>query len=238
MNFRAGVTAGLARQLAHPQGVRGRLVGVLLNRGNRGVVTAAVQSLSLAPGGTAADIGFGGAVGLDLLLRSVGTRGHVHGVEVSVTMTAQAARRFRHDIAAGRLQLHAASMARLPMAAASLDGVITVNTIYFVAELEQAFAELARVTKSSGRVVVGLGDPEVMARLPYTRHGFRLRPGIRRHRRAGRRRPHRRGTPTGRSGRRRIPPVAHETGCGDWLSAQPSAVRGARGEVTRARLDA
>jgi len=167
--------AGVARQLAQPQGVRGRLVGAMLNRANRADVTAAVKALPLTAGDTVADLGFGGGVGLDLLLRQVGTSGHVDGVDLSATMLSHAARRFRHDIATGRLRLHAASMTGLPLATDSLDGAITLNTIYFIPELDLAFAELARVTKRSGRVVIGLADPNAMARSPLTQHHFRLR---------------------------------------------------------------
>ncbi|WP_216902022.1 class I SAM-dependent methyltransferase, partial [Nocardia alni] len=59
---------------------------------------------------------------------------------------------------------------------ASLDAVITVNTLYFVPELDRACAELARVLRPKGRVVIGVGDPDGMAKLPFTGYGFRLRP--------------------------------------------------------------
>jgi ubiquinone/menaquinone biosynthesis C-methylase UbiE len=97
-------------------------------------------------------------------------------VEVSDTMLKQAARRYRRDVAAGRLTLHDGSLTRLPFADGALNGVVTVNTVYFVAELQEAFTELARVTAHSGRIVVGVADPETMAKLPFTGHGFRLRP--------------------------------------------------------------
>jgi Methyltransferase domain len=128
MNLRTSMTAGVARQLAQPQGVRGRLVGAMLNRANLADVTAAVKALPLTAGDTVADLGFGGGVGLDLLLRQVGTIGHVDGVDLSATMLGHAARRFRRDIASGRLRLHAASMTGLPLATDSLDGAITLNT--------------------------------------------------------------------------------------------------------------
>ncbi len=67
-------------------------------------------------------------------------------------------------------------MTQLPFADKALDGVMTVNTIYFVAELDRAFRELARVINSRGRLVIGLADPNVMAKLPFTGHGFQLRP--------------------------------------------------------------
>ena len=176
MGVRDAVMAGIAQQLGHPSGLRGRLVGAALNRGNRRFVSAAAQALQ--PGETAvvADIGFGGGVGLKFLLDGVGPSGSAHGVEMSETMLSQAAGRYRRDIATGRLFLHAGSMAQLPFADHALDGAITVNTIYFVAELEEAFRELARVMNDRGRLVIGLADPDVMAKLPFTGQGFRLRP--------------------------------------------------------------
>ena len=160
--------AGIAKQLGHPRGVGGRMVGLALNRGNRGFVRAAVQALHADDDAVVADIGFGGGVGLKILLDSVSRSGSVHGVEVSDTMLKQAARRYRRDIAAGRLALHEGSLTRMPFADGTLNGVVTVNTIYFVAELQEAFTELARVTAPLGRIVVGVADPEAMAKFPFT----------------------------------------------------------------------
>jgi arsenite methyltransferase len=168
--------AGIAKQLGHPRGMGGRVVGLALNRGNRGFVSAAVQALHAGDDAVVADVGFGGGVGLKMLLDSVGRSGSVHGVEVSDTMLKQAAKRYRRDIAAGRLALHNASLTELPFADGALTGVVTVNTIYFVAELHAAFTELARVTAQSGRVVVGVANPETLGKLPFTDDSFRLRP--------------------------------------------------------------
>lgn len=175
MAARGALMAGIAKQLGHPRGVGGRIVGLALNRGNHGFVNAAVQALHAANDAVVADVGFGGGVGLKLLLDSLGRSGRVHGVEVSDTMLKQAARRYRRDVAAGRLALHHGSLNRLPFADGTLSGVLTVNTIYFVAELQDAFTELARVIAPSGRIVVGVADPETMTKLPFTGHGFRLR---------------------------------------------------------------
>jgi len=148
----------------------------MLNHANRNTVGQAVDALSLAPGAVTADVGFGGGVGLDLLLHAVGGAGQVHGVDVSETMLCRAAHRFRRDIRSGRLHLHNASMSELPLPDGSLDGLVTVNTIYFVPELAGAFAEFTRVVKDTGRLVIGLGDPEAMEKAPFTAHGFRIRP--------------------------------------------------------------
>jgi arsenite methyltransferase len=165
----------LARQLGRPSGVVGRLaVARMLNRGNQATVTAAVDALELRRGEVAADIGFGGGLGLTLLLDRLGMAGRVHGVDLSPAMLRRAASRFRRE--RRRLTLHLGSVTELPLDDASIDAAICVNTVYFVADLEKAFAELARVLKPAGRLVLGAGDPDMMAAMPITRHGFRVRP--------------------------------------------------------------
>jgi ubiquinone/menaquinone biosynthesis C-methylase UbiE len=176
MSLRQRFLAAGARQLGHPSGWRGRLVGRALNKGNRTLVEAAIAATGVGPGQTAADIGFGGGVGLRLLLDRVGPAGSVHGIDVSTTMVDQARRAFRERCAAGTLTLAVGSMTELPLAEDVLDAAITVNTVYFVEDLEAAFRELARVLRPGGRLVVGVSDPEAMARMPVTAYGFRLRP--------------------------------------------------------------
>jgi arsenite methyltransferase len=176
MGLRSRMMAGLASQLGRPTGLRGRLVGRMLNRSNRGTIAIAVTAVELAPGGVGADLGFGGGVGLELLLERVGPTGQVHGVDISPTMVSRASRSFRRDLASGRLHLHVGSITQLPLEDGSIDGAITINTVYFIGELDRAFSELVRVLATSGRLAVGIGDPEAMARMPMTVYGFKLRP--------------------------------------------------------------
>ena len=77
MTIRERLLAGLAGQLRRPHGVAGRAMGSMLNRANRAAVSAAVDALAPAPGQVTADIGFGGGLGLALLLGRVGTTGRV-----------------------------------------------------------------------------------------------------------------------------------------------------------------
>ena len=149
-------------------------MGSMLNRANRATVAAAVDALAPAPGQVVADIGFGGGLSLALLLDRVGRTGRVHGVDISRVMLDRARRRHRHAVAGGRLVLHEASMTHLPIADASVEAAMTVNTIYFVED--NVFDELARMLSPTGRLVLGLGDPDAMAREPVTVHGFRIRP--------------------------------------------------------------
>jgi arsenite methyltransferase len=176
MGLRERFLDGMARQLGRPEGWRGRILARGLNRGNRTFVAAAVGAAGLRPGDVGADIGFGGGVGLELLMAEVGPSGTVQGVDVSATMVDAARRRFAASCASGILSIERGSVLELPLADSSVDGAITVNTLYFVDDLSRAFAEFARVLRPGGRVVVGIGDPDSMARMRVTAHGFRLRP--------------------------------------------------------------
>jgi arsenite methyltransferase len=166
--------ARFAGQLRHPRGLTGLAVGALLNRRNGARVLAAVEALAPLPAEEVADLGFGGGLSLQPLLDAVGPEGRVHGVDISRVSLQRAARRHRRAIAAGRLRLHEASMGDLRLPDASIQGLMTVNTIYFVED--GVFAEPARVLAPGGRLVVGFGDPETMTRSPVAAHGFTLRP--------------------------------------------------------------
>lgn len=175
-SLRDRLLSTVAGQLGRPHGLLSPLVARLLNRGNERVIAAAVDSAQIARGSVAADIGFGGGVGLQLLLDRVGDHGVVHGIEIADDMLRRARSRFGGDVQSGRLRLSSGSLTALPLDDGSVDALITLNTVYFISELDAACAELARVLRPGGRAVIGIGDPDVMARLPFAPHGFTIRP--------------------------------------------------------------
>jgi arsenite methyltransferase len=176
LSARDRLLAGIAGQLGNPHGALGRFTGRMLNRGNKTTIESAIRSLDARPSEVLADLGFGGGEGLAQLLKVVDGRGTVVGVDRSSTMLNAARRRFHKEVATGRLQLHEGSMEKLPLAEQSIDAAISVNTVYFVPDLAPLFRELARVLRPNGRLVMGVGDPTAMARMPFAAHGFILRP--------------------------------------------------------------
>jgi arsenite methyltransferase len=165
-----------SRQLSGPTGSLGSLVARMLNKGNAPVIASAVQALELAGSEEVADIGFGGGLGLDLLLEQTGVGGRVHGVEPSPDMVKRARKAHSPQLEAGRLALHEAGMESLPIADSALDGWISLNTVYFIQDLPTAFAELRRVLRPSGKGVIGIADPEWMSQQPFTKYSFTVRP--------------------------------------------------------------
>lgn len=177
MRIRLGRMA--ARQLARPHGVLAGKTMDLLDASNAGRIATCVEAAAPGSGATVADIGFGGGVGLRLLLDAVsgpGGIGHVHGVELSSSSLRRARRRFRREIDDDELTLHEGTLQFLPLPTHSLDALVSTNTVYFVPELVPVRDELARVTAPGGRIVLGIADPERMREIGMPLHGFTLRP--------------------------------------------------------------
>jgi ubiquinone/menaquinone biosynthesis C-methylase UbiE len=148
-------------QLAHPEGWLGReWMPRLLNDGNKTLLDAALAALDARPGELIADIGFGGGYSIERLVGQVAPAKPI-GVEVSETMVDLALERWDDAV-----DLYLATVTAMPLTTASLDGALTVNTIYFWKDPEQALAEIRRTLKSGGRLVLGV----------RTGLGFRLSP--------------------------------------------------------------
>jgi arsenite methyltransferase len=175
-SLRERLLTTVAGQLGRPHGILSPFVARVLNRGNERAIAAAADAAEIPRGAVAADVGFGGGVGLQLLLDRVADAGVVHGIEIADDMLRRAGSGFGRDVRSGRLRLSSGSLTGLPLDDNSVDALITLNTVYFISELDAACAELARVLRPGGRAVIGIGDPDVMARLPFTPHGFTIRP--------------------------------------------------------------
>jgi SAM-dependent methyltransferase len=169
----APVSELIARQVARPRGWFGRTVVTrALNRGNRGLIEATLEGVSLAPETRLLDVGFGGGLLLELARR----RG-VHrlaGVDPSdAAVTWLRSRRGWGPGPAPRLEVGVVEA--LPFEGAAFDVVTTTNTVYFWPDLSRAFAELFRVIGPGGVLSVGFtGADKLRSFENITRHGFQL----------------------------------------------------------------
>jgi SAM-dependent methyltransferase len=130
---------------------------------------AAIAEAALPVGGVAIDLGCGTGRAFPALRSAVGPRGRVLGVDHTPQMLAAAGERARScDV---RLLLADAS--RLPFAAGTVDVVFAAGLVNHLPDHEAGLAELARVTRPGGRLV--LFHPSGRAALA-ARHGRPLRP--------------------------------------------------------------
>ena len=164
----------MAGQMRKPSGWFGSVIfRRLLNRMNIAIVESTLLRIRLEPNHQILEVGFGGGAAMALVLRRL-TTGGVSGVDFSPETVREAERRFRREIANGRLRVQLGDIGALPFASATFDRVFTINTIYFWTDTMQGFGEMRRVLKPGGLAVIALRSRENMERVSFTQHGFRL----------------------------------------------------------------
>jgi ubiquinone/menaquinone biosynthesis C-methylase UbiE len=164
----------LASQLRQPSGLFGEMVmGDLLNQGNEKINQYGIERLDIQPEDRVLDIGFGGGVTIEKMLKIIDT-GKIYGVDFSDVMVKQARQKFKQAIDSGKVSIVCADVQKLPFEDDIFDKICTVNTIYFWSDIIASLREIKRVLKSGGRLVVGIRSADKMKDLPFTQHNFRL----------------------------------------------------------------
>ncbi|NWG46297.1 MAG: methyltransferase domain-containing protein [Alphaproteobacteria bacterium] len=110
-----------------------------------------LSALALRPGERVVDIGSGPGLLAHDMARLVGPSGRVAGLDPSPAMNAMAARRCAD---CPQASFEAGEATALPFAAASFDAAVTTQVLEYVADIPLALAEIARVLRPGGRVLI------------------------------------------------------------------------------------
>ena len=154
----------LSEQAARPHGAAGRLLAWNWLRETAAANDVAVELLRIRPGERICEIGFGPGRTL-AALADLGAQ--VLGVDVSPDMLTVAARRNAGAVAAGQVVLVEGDGTAVPAADGTMDAAISVHSLYFWPDQGAVFAELRRVLRRGGRLVLAFrpADHPLPARL-------------------------------------------------------------------------
>jgi ubiquinone/menaquinone biosynthesis C-methylase UbiE len=117
-------------------------------------------ALSIRPGNHLLDVGCGTGETVRALAQRVGTTGRVVGVDSSQTMVAEA--RERTAGAGSLIEIQLGDAYALPFPDDTFDGCLAEKLFAHLEHPDRALAEMCRVTRSGGRVVVASGDLETL----------------------------------------------------------------------------
>jgi ubiquinone/menaquinone biosynthesis C-methylase UbiE len=120
------------------------------------VIVGSIDQLCVQPGHTVLDVGCGHGASAALLAQRVGPSGRIVGIDASRAMIAEARRRFDHI--ALPVAFHVGDALALPFENASFNAARSDRVFMFLEDPGRALAELVRVTKPGGRIVVTEGD--------------------------------------------------------------------------------
>ena len=151
-SVRPGAIARLrSRQSGLPTGLLGRFFGRAMESATAPANNRALAALDLSQPRTILEVGFGQGRTIADLAR----RGHrVFGVDASPTMVTQATARNRAACRDGHVTLLHGDGTTIPFPDDSADAAITVHTIYFMPDPAATLADIARVVRPGGTLVV------------------------------------------------------------------------------------
>lgn len=140
-----------------PQGVVGRLFGLVMERLNAPAYRRVLELVAPRDGDHLLEIGFGTGRLVELLVTAApGVR--VAGVDPTPTMLEVARARRAVRAAGARVDLRLGGDVPLPWPARHFDGAAALHCFQFWLDPERSLAELRRVLKPGGRVVLVLRD--------------------------------------------------------------------------------
>jgi ubiquinone/menaquinone biosynthesis C-methylase UbiE len=144
----------LMRMFGRPEGVLGRLGGIILARTHRGFAQEVVAFLEIGASEKVLEVGFGPGIGIELLAKATHT-GRVAGVDPSAEMVKQATARNAAAIRTGMVDLHRGTVASIPFQDNTFDTVIAINSMQVWPDATAGLREIRRVSAVGGRVALG-----------------------------------------------------------------------------------
>ena len=144
----------LMRMFGRPQGILGRLGGIIMARTNQQCATWVIDLLGIQPNDSVLEVGFGPGVGIQLLARSV-SGGYVAGVDSSEEMVQQAKARNMKAIESDRVDLRYGSVESLPFEGNTFTKALAINSMQVWPDAVAGLREMRRVIKAGGRIALG-----------------------------------------------------------------------------------
>jgi SAM-dependent methyltransferase len=167
--------AELARHLRDPEGASGLAVIGGLAAVNAEGSALALEQLGVGSGMAVLELG----CGLGELAAAVTASGEsvrYVGVDRSETMVAAAVERHAQAIASDNTEFHLSTSEDLPFAGDAFDRVFSLGLIHFWTDPATSLAEIRRVMRPAGRMVMGCLGPDRAPPFALADNGFHLRP--------------------------------------------------------------
>lgn len=141
------------RQVKKPGRLIGRGFLASMNVSHSDLTDWGLTHVTIAPGATILDVGCGGGRTVQKLAAAA-SAGKVFGVDYAAASVDASRATNRREVEAGRVEIRAASVSKLPFPDATFDLVTAVETHYYWPDLPSDLREVLRVVKPGGAAIV------------------------------------------------------------------------------------
>lgn len=144
----------ILRRLGRPRRRLEDLLIPAMDPQRRVQVLDAIRALGPREGDRVLDVGFDDGTSFQLLRPRVGVDVPLYGLDPRPESVTKVRRRFSTQVAGGKILMRQASVDRVPWPETFFDGVLSVNDLYWWADLHRGLVEIRRVLRDGGRVVL------------------------------------------------------------------------------------
>ena len=162
-----------AQHLGNPRGEIGIAIAKTLNDSNAKAHKVAYGALAPENADRLFEVGFGNGQLIPELLALADDLKYT-GIDISETMVSEAAKFNAERIKLGTVDVRVASSSAIPFPSATFDRALALNTIYFWSDPSKDLAEICRVLRPNGRLILGCLDPAGTKTAPVYKQGFRF----------------------------------------------------------------
>ncbi|MEM9918286.1 MAG: class I SAM-dependent methyltransferase [Bacteroidota bacterium] len=163
----------IVEQLSCPTGSLGLEVGEKMNSANGGMIKNTLAVLDMEDKDTVLELGYGNGYHIQAFFEQHPNVQYV-GLDISELMYKEANQRNSSFVRAGKARFDLYDGGMIPMADNSFETVFTVNTIYFWNKPRAFVAEICRVLKANGKLVLAFVHQQSMKQLPFEACGFEV----------------------------------------------------------------
>lgn len=163
----------IARQLSCPEGEDGIEMANKMNLLNQFITSRTLEALCPQSDEVIAEIGPGNGALSESLVNTLGANGKYYGIELSEVMANEARQRLSEGDCAVDIICSDCANANIPES--SLNGVMAVNVLYFIENIDELFSLIKQWMKPGARAVFGIRSEHSLNSLPFTQYGFNVR---------------------------------------------------------------
>lgn len=144
-----------------------------MNQGNAQMNRDAIRMLNPSADDTILEIGMGNGFFIQEIVSRHPSIQYT-GLDFSPIMTEEAAKSNQQWIAAGQVRFITGTVNTVKLDDNSYNKIFTVNTLYFWDDPPQVLAELKRILKPGGQLIIAIRPKQQAEKYPFVKHGFTL----------------------------------------------------------------